>query len=122
MARREERAYRAYVSDEQHSQAGCIGVQSGTFIRGRVLSLVCGAAGSVFRRATVGRDIATADPDQVHERGPRSPDNGGHHGRRCHVEEIGPLTSYFLLLTSYFPTAFHSSALVCGAAEVCTLI
>ena len=38
MARREERAYRAYVSDEQRSQAGCIGVQSGTFIRGRVLS------------------------------------------------------------------------------------
>ena len=28
MARREERAYRAYVSDEQGSQAGCIGVQS----------------------------------------------------------------------------------------------
>ena len=37
MARREERAYRAYVSHEQRSQAGCIGVQSGTFIRGRVL-------------------------------------------------------------------------------------
>ena len=38
MARREERAYRAYVSDEQRSQAGCIGVQSGTFIRGRALT------------------------------------------------------------------------------------
>ena len=38
MARREERAYREYVSDEQRSQAGCIGVQSATFIRGRVLT------------------------------------------------------------------------------------
>jgi hypothetical protein len=38
MARREERAYREYVSDEQRSQAGCIGGQSGTRIRGRVLS------------------------------------------------------------------------------------
>ena len=28
MARREERAYREYASDEQRSQAGCIGVQS----------------------------------------------------------------------------------------------
>ena len=28
MARREERAYREYVSDEQRSQVGCIGVQS----------------------------------------------------------------------------------------------
>ena len=37
MARREERAYREYVSDEQRSQAGCIGVQSGTVIPGRVL-------------------------------------------------------------------------------------
>jgi hypothetical protein len=37
MARREERAYREYVSDEQRSQAGCIGVQSGTVICGRVL-------------------------------------------------------------------------------------
>ena len=39
MARREERAYREYVSDEQRSQAGCIGVQSATFTRGRVLNL-----------------------------------------------------------------------------------
>jgi hypothetical protein len=38
MARREERAYREYVSDEQRSQAGCIGGQSGTVSRGRVLS------------------------------------------------------------------------------------
>ena len=38
MARREERAYREYVSDEQRSQAGCIDGQSGTLIRGRVLS------------------------------------------------------------------------------------
>ena len=38
MARREERAYREYLSDEQRSQAGCIGVQSGTVIRGRVPS------------------------------------------------------------------------------------
>ena len=51
MARREKRAYREYVSDEQRSQArgpqrgsrvgveeGCIGVQSGTVIRGQVLS------------------------------------------------------------------------------------
>ena len=38
MARREERAYREYVSDEQRSQAGCLGVQSGTLICGRVLS------------------------------------------------------------------------------------
>ena len=37
LARREERAYREYVSDEQRSQAGCIGGQSGTLIRGRVL-------------------------------------------------------------------------------------
>jgi hypothetical protein len=40
MARREERAYREYVSDEQRSQAGCIGVQSGAVIRGRVLSFI----------------------------------------------------------------------------------
>jgi len=39
MARREERAYRAYVSDEQRSQAGCIGVQNGALIPGRVLTL-----------------------------------------------------------------------------------
>ena len=51
MARREERAYREYVGDEQRSQAGCLGVQSATFIRGRVLSGVrlepdlCGMAG-----------------------------------------------------------------------------
>ena len=38
MARREERAYREYVSDEQRSQAGCLGVQSGTLICGRVLT------------------------------------------------------------------------------------
>jgi hypothetical protein len=37
MARREERAYREYVSDEQRSQAGCIGGQNGTLIRGRAL-------------------------------------------------------------------------------------
>ena len=37
-ARREERAYRAYVSDEQQSPAGCIGGQDGTFIHERVLS------------------------------------------------------------------------------------
>ena len=42
MARREERAYREYVSDEQRSQAGCLGGQSGTLIRGRVLSSVRG--------------------------------------------------------------------------------
>jgi imidazolonepropionase-like amidohydrolase len=38
MARREERAYREYVSDEQRSQAGCIGGQSGAVICRRVLS------------------------------------------------------------------------------------
>jgi len=42
MARREERAYREYVSDEQRSQAGCIGVQSGAVIPGRVLNPCCG--------------------------------------------------------------------------------
>ena len=37
LARRDERAYRAYVSEEQQSQAGCIGVQNGTVTPGRVL-------------------------------------------------------------------------------------
>jgi hypothetical protein len=37
-ARREKRACRAYVSDEQRRQAGCIGGQTGTLIHGRVLS------------------------------------------------------------------------------------
>ena len=46
MARREERAYREYVSDEQRSQAGCIGGQSGTLIRGRVLSSAGGHGGT----------------------------------------------------------------------------
>jgi hypothetical protein len=36
-ARREERAYRAYLSDEQRSPAGCIDVQNGAFIPGRAL-------------------------------------------------------------------------------------
>ncbi len=40
MARRKERADRAYVSDEQRSQAGCLGVQNGIVIPGRVLSLL----------------------------------------------------------------------------------
>src|SRR5918993_1743321 len=37
-ARREERAYRVYASDEQRSPAGCIGVQNGAVIPGRALS------------------------------------------------------------------------------------
>ena len=37
-ARREERAYREYVSEEQQSPAGCIGGQNGTVIHERVLS------------------------------------------------------------------------------------
>ena len=36
-ARREERAYRAYVSDEQRSPAGCIGGQTDTLIHFPVL-------------------------------------------------------------------------------------
>ena len=39
MARREERAYLAYVSDEQRSQAGCIGGQDRAVISGRALSI-----------------------------------------------------------------------------------
>src|SRR5207253_1842813 len=38
-ARREERAYRVYESDEQRSPAGCIGGQSGAVISGRALTL-----------------------------------------------------------------------------------
>jgi hypothetical protein len=38
MARREERAYREYVSDEQRSQPGCIGGQNGAVISGRAPS------------------------------------------------------------------------------------
>ena len=37
-ARREERAYRAYASDEQRSPAGCIGGQNGAVISGRALT------------------------------------------------------------------------------------
>ena len=36
-ARREERAYRAYVSDEQRRPAGCIGGHGGNPIPARVL-------------------------------------------------------------------------------------
>ena len=39
-ARREERAYRAYVSDEQRSPAGCIGGQDGAVISVRALRAV----------------------------------------------------------------------------------
>ncbi len=49
MARREERAYRAYASEEQRSQAGCIGVQMArVFVNGslvRVLEVRRGTAG-----------------------------------------------------------------------------
>jgi SsrA-binding protein len=38
-ARREERAYREYVSDEQRSPAGCIGGHSGSLISARVLNV-----------------------------------------------------------------------------------
>jgi len=38
-ARREERAYREYASDEQRSPAGCIGVQGDRVIPVRALSL-----------------------------------------------------------------------------------
>jgi hypothetical protein len=38
LARREERAYRVYVSDEQRGEGGCIGGQTDTFILVRVLS------------------------------------------------------------------------------------
>ncbi len=34
---------------------------------------------------------------------------------------IDPHFCHFIVVT-YFPTAFHTSALVCGAAEACTLI
>jgi hypothetical protein len=39
LARREERAYRAYVSDEQRRQPGCLGGQDGALISDQVLSL-----------------------------------------------------------------------------------
>ena len=38
-ARREERAYRVYESDEQRSPAGCIGGQNGAVISGRALRM-----------------------------------------------------------------------------------
>jgi hypothetical protein len=53
-AGREERAYRAYVSDEQRSPAGCIGVRNGNVILSRALSIrmrrPTGAGSSCFRR------------------------------------------------------------------------
>jgi len=43
LARREERAYRAYASDEQRRQAGCIGGQDDAVIPGRALTLAGGS-------------------------------------------------------------------------------
>ena len=54
-ARREERAYRVYVSDEQRSPAGCIGGQTGTLIHFQVLSL-SRAPVSRIRSYTANRD------------------------------------------------------------------
>jgi hypothetical protein len=42
MARREERAYREYVSDEQRSPAGCIGGQTGQIVSVGTLRPTCG--------------------------------------------------------------------------------
>jgi hypothetical protein len=38
VARREERAYRGYATDEQRSQAGCIGVRMPPYLRIRALA------------------------------------------------------------------------------------
>ena len=49
-ARREERAYRVYVSDEQRSPAGCIGVQNRAVIPGRALTIACIHSGATSPR------------------------------------------------------------------------
>src|SRR5438128_1409673 len=62
MARREECAYREYASDEQRSQAGCIGVQSGTVIRGRVLSRLTRDSSPESGASSVLRELTTIRP------------------------------------------------------------
>ena len=47
-ARREERAYRAYVSDEQRRPAGCLGAQSGDLILVRGLRGFRGSRAGLF--------------------------------------------------------------------------
>src|SRR5438105_12099950 len=71
MARREECAYREYVSDEQRSQTGCIGAPDGTVISGRALSVARarirprGIEHGEYRneaKRNLGRHVSALDP------------------------------------------------------------
>src|SRR5207253_8982632 len=74
-ARREERAYRVYESDEQRSPAGCIGGQSGAVISGRALRAARRPLAGLKACATSGRRVsASSSPSAARSTDPPATD------------------------------------------------
>jgi len=130
--RREERAYRAYVSDEQRRPPGWIGSQNGNVISFRVLRARCRIRRS--RVAPNGAALPGAEPRAVTRAFvasiPGSPPRGGVAGWGCSAP--GPACGYFrnallhlsrpslpprhLIETRY--RVLHSTALFVSAGRV----